>query len=434
MRFVADDTLRVLDGGRVLIGGSPTRVMRLSARGADVVRGVLAGEAPESTPAVASLLDRLLAAGIIHPVPPPGSFIGSVSVVIPTVGRDASGLAKCFPSEAEVIVVDDRERRGPAAARNSGWRSATGDVVVFVDDDCSPTAGWLDSLLAHFADPRLVAVAPRIVTPSGDDPLSRYEALRSPLDLGPRAAPVVAGTRVSYVPSAAFAARRSALAEVGGFDEGLRFGEDVDLVWRLAAAGGRVRYEPASVVEHPARARLRDWVQQRFEYGTSAASLAQRHPGALAPLRVSPWSALAWAAVAAGYPPAGAAVAATTTALLPRKLTMLQRPWPEALRLAGLGHLFAVRQIADALVRTWWPLSLVAAVVSRRARRAVLAAALIPPLVERLQRRPALDLFRWMALRVLDDLAYGAGVWAGCARERTLDPLVPRSPSLFTDE
>ncbi|MFP5326572.1 MAG: mycofactocin biosynthesis glycosyltransferase MftF, partial [Acidimicrobiia bacterium] len=317
---------------------------------------------------------------------------------------------------------------------NSGWRSATADVVVFVDDDCSPTDGWLESLLAHFTDPRTVAVAPRIVTPSAADPLSRYEARRSPLDLGSRAAPVVAGTRVSYVPSAALAIRRSALAEVGGFDEGLRFGEDVDLVWRLASAGGRVRYEPAAVVEHPARSGLRDWLQQRFEYGTSAASLAKRHPGALSPLRVSPWSTLAWGAVAAGHPAIGAAVAATTTALLPRKLTMLQRPWPEALRLAGLGHLFAVRQISDALIRTWWPLALVAAAVSRRARRAVFAAVLIPPLIEWVQRRPRIDPLRWVALRLLDDLAYGAGVWTGCARELTVDPLVPRSPSLLAGE
>lgn len=431
MRFVADDTLRVLEEGRVLIGGSPTRVLRLSARGAEVVRGILAGEAPEPTPVVSSLLDRLLTAGAIHPLPQRGSFEGSVSVVIPTVGRDVTGLVESFPPGTEVTVIDDRERRGPAAARNSGWRTATGDVVVFIDDDCSPTDGWLESLLAHFADPRTVAVAPRIVTPSDGDALSRYEERRSPLDLGPRTAPVIAGTRVSYVPSATLAVRRSALAEVGGFDEALRFGEDVDLVWRLASAGGRVRYEPASVVEHSARAGLRDWLRQRFEYGTSAASLAKRHPGALTPLRVSPWSTLAWAAVAAGHPAIGAAVATTTTALLPRKLTMVERPWPEALRLAGLGHLFAARQIADALIRAWWPLALVAAVVSRRARRAVFAAAVIPPLLEWVRRWPRLDPLRWTALRILDDLAYGAGVWAGCARERTLDPLVPQSPPLF---
>ena len=50
-------------------------------------------------------------------------------------------------------------------------------------------------------------------------------------------------TRVAYVPTAALLVRRAALGD--GFDESLRNGEDVDLVWRLIEAGWRVRYEPA---------------------------------------------------------------------------------------------------------------------------------------------------------------------------------------------
>ena len=431
MRFIADDSLRVLDDGHALVGGSPTRVMRLSARGRGVVESLLAGAPAPATAAEARLVGRLVQAGMFHPVPEHDAFAGAITFVVPTTGRDVSRLLDSLRGNAEVIVVEDTDRLGPAAARNRGWRRASGDVVVFIDDDCTPTDGWLSPLLAHFADDAVAAVAPRVVASASDCLIGRYEEARSPLDLGTRPGPVVAGTRVSYVPSTALAVRRSALAAVNGFDERLRFGEDVDLVWRLTASGGSVRYEPAAIVEHPARGDVRSWLRQRFDYGTSAAPLANRHSGALAPLRISGWSTLAWTAVAAGHAGLGVTITGVTTALLPRRLTMLRRPWPVALRLAGLGHLFAGRQIADALIRAWWPLSLFAAVVSRRARRAVLSAAFLPPLFEWFQRRPRLNLFAWIGLRVLDDVAYGAGVWAGCIRERTIDPLVPRAPALF---
>ena len=47
--------------------------------------------------------------------------------------------------------------------------------------------------------------------------------------------------------------RTHVVRELGGFDEAMRLGEDVDLVWRVAAAGHRCRYEPTSVVHHEPR-------------------------------------------------------------------------------------------------------------------------------------------------------------------------------------
>ena len=110
---------------------------------------------------------------------------------------------------------------------------------------------------------------------------------------------------------------------------------------------------------------------------------------------------------------------------LARKLRALDHPWHESLRLAGLGNLFAGRILASAITRAWWPIALAAALVSRRARRIVLAAALIPPLVDWVRERPLLDPLRATALRIADDLAYGSGVWQGVLRERIVDPLIP---------
>jgi hypothetical protein len=205
----------------------------------------------------------------------------------------------------------------------------------------------------------------------------------------------------------------------------LRAGEDVDLVWRLHGRGWRIRYEPSVFVTHPSRPNLRSWLRQRVTYGSSAAPLAQRHRNAVAPLSVSPWSALAWSLVLVGRPLAGCAIGAATTTALTPKLRRLDHPALESARIAGLGNLYAGRSVADALRRPWWPLITLLAACSRRTRPALLAAVVVPPLFEWRERRPRLDPLRFAILRLLDDVAYGTGVWIGCLRERNAQALLP---------
>ena len=255
--------------------------------------------------------------------------------------------------------------------------------------------------------------------------LGRYERSRSPLDLGPEPARVAPRTRVAYVPTTTLVARVAAVGELGAFDERMAFGEDVDLIWRLVEAGHTVRYEPTATVTHPVRPDLATWLRQRFDYGSSAAPLAARHHEALAPVSVSAWSAAAWTLAATGFPLTGLAVAAAAAVQLPSRLANLDHPWQEGLRLAGGGTWGAWRPLSSAVTRTWWPAALAAALVSRRARRAVLAAALAPPLVDWYRGDREVDPAAYVALRLLDDLAYGAGVWAGCARGHTAVPLIP---------
>ena len=431
MLLVDASVRRIGDG--LLLGGSPLRLVRLGQRGAQIFDRWAAGGA--LAPGEQALAGRLVEAGLVHPRPPKGLGPQDVAVVAP-VKDEASGARRLLAATRGVrerIGVDDGSARplaeaavrhdrpaGPAAARNAGWRRVDTDLVAFVDADVEPDPGWLDPVLAQFADPAVAAVAPRIRSRSGRSRLHRYEQDRSSLDLGDRPAPVRPMSRVSYVPSAALVVRREALRALGGFDERMRFGEDVDLVWRLLDAGWSVRYEPQSQVRHDPRPGVRRWLRQRFEYGTAAAPLAKRHPGRLSCARLSRWSALAWGLVAGGRPVAALGVAAVTTALFPRQLRSSGVPAAEAVRLAGWGHLGAARLLADATRRAWWPAAVLAALLSRRARRVVLAV-LLPCLAESAGRGPS-----WPLLRVLDDLAYGAGVWTGCWRERSLDPLRPQ--------
>ncbi|MET7541333.1 mycofactocin biosynthesis glycosyltransferase MftF [Streptomyces sp. NPDC005507] len=449
-RLRPDPGLRLLRDGRVLLGGSPYRLMRLTARAVPVVSAWLDGKPVGEGRAAGLLARRLVQAGMMHPVPPSEAPRPSVTVVVPVRDR-AEHLARCLAGLSggpEVIVVDDASvdpgavadvvraagarlvRRpvngGPAAARNTGLAHAPGDLVAFVDSDCLPAPGWADALLPHFADPAVAAVAPRIVAEgSGRGFLAAYECARSALDMGPRESLVRPGSHVPYVPSAALVVRRTAMGR--GFDETMRVGEDVDLVWRLAAEGHHVRYAPSATVAHRHRTRPRQWLAQRIQYGTSAAPLAARHPGMLPATSMAGWSALAWGLALAGRPLAGALVTAGTTGLLARKLAnWSDRPWTTAARLSGGSTLLAGEQLGRAVTRTWWPLALPLAAAVPRLRIPLAAAALLPPLLEHRRSRPGLPVLPWTVTRLADDLAYSLGVWKGCVRERTTEPLRPR--------
>ena len=436
-----------------MIGGAPLRILRLSERGRRWLDDIESGGEIPTGSASADLARRLVDGGLASPVPPQrdGPASSEVALVIP-VRDDPDGLARTLATVGpvgRVVVVDDgsvdraaieraagagvtviRHERclGPAAARETGRQACDAAYIAFVDAEVEASPGWLDELLAHFADPTVGAVAPRVRSMAGRAPgwLASYEAVRSSLDLGPVPSGVRPGSRVPYVPTAALVVRREALDAIDGFDTTMRVGEDVDLVWRMHQAGWRLRYEPAVHVTHPSRPSLGTWVRQRFTYGTSAADLAARHGRAVAPLLgVSGWSALAWGAVVAGHPVAGVAVAAGTTAALVPKLRTLEDPTGEAVRIAGTGNLWAGRRVADVLRRAWWPLTLVLGFLRSRTRPAIAAALVIPPLLEWREARPALDPGRFALLHLLDDVAYGAGVWAGSVRARSARALLP---------
>ncbi len=355
-------------------------------------------------------------------------------IVVDDGSDDPAAVAR-VASGAGASVLRRAVNGGPAAARNTGLAATDTPLVAFLDSDCVPGPGWLDALLPHFADPAVGAVAPRIVP---DEPgrtwLARYEGASSTLDMGARASIVRPGSRVPYVPGAALVVRRAAAGT--GFTETMRVGEDVDFVWRLAASGWRVRYEPAAAMPHQHRVRLREWFGRRKDYGTSAAILEQRHPGTVRPLYISAWTALAWLAAASGRPVAGAACTGTAIVLLARRLARVTgeewpwraagTAWPLAARLAGGGTIAAGRPLGSAISRTWWPVALPAAVAVRRMRWPLAALVLAPPLLDWLDRRPPLDPPRYVAARLLDDLGYSLGVWRGCAERRTVRPLLPQ--------
>ena len=228
------------------------------------------------------------------PTSPP-TDLARVDVVIPTVGRPSlTGLVwvvcHALPAGARVILVDDRtdptppldpgiadERisvvrsggRGPAAARNVGWRASSAPWVAFVDDDVDPPLGWVQALQADvFGAPSDVgAVQGRI-----EVPLPRG---RRPTDWERNVAGLDGATWIT----ADMVVRRCALEAVGGFDERFprAYREDTDLALRLLDAGWQLAVGERRV-RHPVRP-ADWWTSVRLQRGNADDVLLERLHG-----------------------------------------------------------------------------------------------------------------------------------------------------------
>ncbi|RCW72485.1 glycosyltransferase family 2 protein [Pseudorhodoferax soli] len=201
--------------------------------------------------------------------------VPAIAVVIATCRRPAL-LRRCLQAllaqqglarDWEIVVVDDgpcadtealvqalaatckRPRlryaraqgtRGPAGARNTGWRSTRAPVVAFTDDDTVPAPDWLAEGLRALDD-GLVAAGGRVVVPV-DGPPTDHARMTQGLE------------RAEFVTANAFV-RRSALLGVGGFDTRFTraWREDSDLQFALLERYGGVGRAERAVVVHPVR-------------------------------------------------------------------------------------------------------------------------------------------------------------------------------------
>jgi histidinol-phosphate phosphatase family protein len=182
----------------------------------------------------------------------------SWTVVIPSSGRPSlDALLERLGPDVPVIVVRDRARRGPAAARNAGWRRARTEWVVFLDDDVLPSPAWRDDLEADLAvaGDDVGGVQGRIEVPLPDRPTDWERN--------------VGGLESARWATADMAYRRSALAAVGGFDERFprAYREDADLGLRVTEAGWRI-VDGRRTVVHPV-GRARAWVSLAKQAGNA---------------------------------------------------------------------------------------------------------------------------------------------------------------------
>lgn len=443
VRFITDDQWFRSKDGNGLLAGSPLTYFTVTEAGAHILDAIEKGE---TLPAQhAALTSRLLAVGAIHPIYETPVNLEEITVVIPAFIKDFQGRERLQTlvdslSGPRIIVVDDCSptaftidgaevlrlvaNLGPAAARNAGLHIVNTTFTAFVDDDASVTAEQLCALAAHLSDTTVSAVAPRVSSRVGDSLIAEYESLHSPLDLGIIPTVVRPLSRVSYVPAAVLITRTSVIKEMHGFNAEMRLGEDVDLIWRLVESGHTVRYDPSIVCQHTPRSSFGAFMRQRWGYGRSAASLDKRHKFTASPLRANIVMLIPAISLLMGY-------VYLTVALLPFMIAWFHF----SLRRTGLkpstrtkltvtGWFSTVRLLASANMRAWWPIVLIAGQFSLRIGAAFVFSAFVPAMHGLLRRKPR-HTFGYIALRILDPMAYGAGVWAGAYRERSIRCLLP---------
>jgi len=437
-----DEAAKFLDRD-LLTGGSPWRLLRLPGGSRAVAERWANGD--EVRAGEGRFARTLVQQGLLHPLYRSDADPDVVDVIVP-VHEDVDSLATLLESleGLHVTVVDDAssnataveqcakrygadlvrldENRGPGSARNAGANATSRSLLWFIDVDVAfdNALDVLARLQPNFDDPLEGAVAPRIRGSHGPTLRDQFESRFSPLDMGERSALVIPNSTIHFVPSACLLIRRSSFGD--GFDETLRYGEDVDLVWRLHDQGWIVRFVADVSVTHRARDSWRGWWTQRLRYGQSSSELAQRHGTRLAPFRADTWTLLTWVSATAGKPMVGLRIIdAARDQLRERLLPTTENADRVAGELVGRGMVRAGPLMARAAVRTFGI--------------AILLGALHPKL-----RRRALTLFivgtayRWRSTRVhvadiplgvADDVAYGAGVMTGAIRSRTLGALKP---------
>ncbi len=225
-----------------------------------------------------------------------------VSVVITTFNRPRA-LRKTLESfesanfRCEIIVIDDgskpavssvtndfpalsiayyanSQNLGPAQSRNTGILKASNKFIAFTDDDCAVSEDWLLKLYDSIskADGAVAGVGGRVLA-LGSDMFSRYYEYHKILD------PWSFRGQCFYLVTANAIFRRSALIQVGGFDERVRVpgGEDPGLCFKLLNCGYRFRYSPGAIVYHDFRKGFWEFLKTFYRYGRGCAFQSARH-------------------------------------------------------------------------------------------------------------------------------------------------------------
>jgi GT2 family glycosyltransferase len=187
-------------------------------------------------------------------------------IVADNGSRDATAsvIARWARSDPRFRGMDASMRRGPAAARNAAAARASGDALAFCDADDVVRPGWLAGCVSALSEADVVAGGFDFGTLNGrpdNSPVQHYTS------------------HYGFIPAglgANLAVRTTAFRSVGGFDETMTAGEDIDLCWRMQLHGWRFAPATEAVVAKRERSDARSRRRQAFSYGRHDAVLYRR--------------------------------------------------------------------------------------------------------------------------------------------------------------
>jgi cellulose synthase/poly-beta-1,6-N-acetylglucosamine synthase-like glycosyltransferase len=234
---------------------------------------------------------------------------------------------------------------------------------------------------------------------------------------------------VFYVPTCNMLVRKDSYLQAGGLDDRLRVGEDVDLCWRLMAAGHHLLYIPQGAVAHKHRNRLLSGLLRRFDYGTSEAVLYARFPKVA---KQFPWQPAGIAMILIGA--AALATQSWSWLLLMAVLPAIETGWKWFQLTRKFDIRLHVTEILGAVLKSHFQLAYYLSFYMVRYHLLLLIALacaipngislwlpviMIPGLVTYVQKRPRLSFPVFFFFYLGEHAFYQCGAFWGCVKQRS---------------
>ncbi len=213
-----------------------------------------------------------------------------MSIIVPTF-NGTRRIGACLVAllrqntrrEFEIVVVDDgstdgtaavvngfsavrlihQANAGPAAARNRGAREARGSIVLFTDDDCIPAPNWIEAMHAPFNDPEIVGAKGAYRTLQ-----TRAIARFVQIEYEDKYRVMAREQDIDFIDTYSAGFRRDRFLQVGGYDTSfpVACAEDVELSYRMAARGWKMKFVPDAVVYHTHPDRLVSYLRKKYKF------------------------------------------------------------------------------------------------------------------------------------------------------------------------
>lgn len=387
----------------------------------------------------------------------------SVTIIIPVRNRPDE-IARClaslrdldYPSyKIEIIVVDDASddntpevisgfpvkllkndvRMQASYSRNLAAKEARGDILAFIDSDCTADPVWLKALVPAFDDPENGAAGGKVDSWFDKKALDRYEKVSSSLNIGSRSKSSREDDNFFYLPTCNLLVKKAIFLKLGGFNKDMTVGEDVDLCWRLKDSGYEIEYRPAGVVFHKHRNKLKAFFTRRFQYGTSEPFLQKKHTDRLKKMYYMPFTMLLWLVVLMAFLTGYFSllglcviilVIDTHTKWRQVKIKELPVKYSQVLAAVFRGYFVSIYFWCAFFSRYYLVMAVLFFPIFPKLCLILFVNHFIVSACEFILKRPSLNIFSFICFFSIDQLAYQTGAWYGCFRHLAFNPVNPR--------